>query len=441
MNDLIRISRHALLAVAAAAAVATAAPTLAQSLGNRPGDYIVAVVNEDLVTAGEVEMRLSRVRAQAERSGSRLPPEETLRRQVADALIEERVVTTYARSSGVRVDETELDRAVQGTASQNKLTLEQLRARLQAEGTDLARFRTNLRDMILVERIREREVLQRIRVSDTEVDQFIAKQAAAAGREVSLNVAQVLVTVPEGATEAVVQERRLRAEQALTRLKAGEPFEAVALAVSEDGNREKGGVIGLRPASRLPDIFVEAVRGLKPGELTPALLRSGAGFHVLKLLDRRDPDAGMITQTRARHLLLRTSAQLTAEVAARRLAEYREQILAGRASFESLARQHSEDGSASSGGDLGWASPGQFVPEFEEAMTGLPLNGISPPVASRFGVHLIQVVERREMAQDPKQLRDQARNTLREQKFDGAYQEWVSELRARAYVEMREPPQ
>ena len=162
---------------------------------------------------------------------------------------------------------------------------------------------------------------------------------------------------------------------------------------------------------------------------------------MLKVLDRRDPDASKVTQTRARHLLLRLTPQLTGEVAARRLAEYRAQILSGKASFEELARKHSEDGSAPSGGDLGWASPGQFVPEFEEALNGLELNGISPPVASRFGVHLIQVVERREIDQDPKQLRDQARNAIREQKFDDAYAEWAKELRARAYIEMREPPQ
>jgi peptidyl-prolyl cis-trans isomerase SurA len=438
MNDLIRFSQLALCALLAATAAAGA---WGQGNATRPGDYILAVVNEDLVTAGEVEMRVARARAQGARAGTRLPPEDEMRKQVLDALIEERVISTYARTSGAKVEEGEIDRAVQGTAAQNQLTVDQLRERLRLDGTDMPRFRSNMRDMILVERVREREVVLRIRVPDAEIDQFIAKQVAAAGKETNINLAQVLVTVPEGANEAVVQQRQARAEQALARIKAGESFDTVALQISEDGNKERGGAIGLRPASRLPDAFVEAVRGLKAGEVTPVLLRSGAGFHVLKVLDRREPDASKVTQTRARHVLLRVTPQLTAEVAARRLAEYRAQILAGQASFEELARKHSEDGSAPSGGDLGWASPGQFVPEFEEALNGLALNGISPPVASRFGVHLIQVVERRDIDQDPKQLRDQARNAIREQKFDDAYAEWAKELRARAYIEMREPPQ
>jgi peptidyl-prolyl cis-trans isomerase SurA len=197
----------------------------------------------------------------------------------------------------------------------------------------------------------------------------------------------------------------------------------------------------MRLASRLPDAFVEATRSLKPGQIAPTLLRTGAGFHVLKLVARKEAVAGRITQTRARHVLLRTSAQLTAEVASRRLAEYRKQIESGSRSFEDIARQYSEDGSAAAGGDLGWASPGVMVPEFENAMNELAINGLSQPVVSRFGVHLIQVLERRETALEPKQLREQARGALREQRFDQAYLDWAKELRSRAYVEYREPPQ
>jgi peptidyl-prolyl cis-trans isomerase SurA len=223
-------------------------------------------------------------------------------------------------------------------------------------------------------------------------------------------------------------------------VKAGEAFDAVAREISEDSNRERGGEIGARPASRLPDVFVEATRGLKPGEITPVPLRSGAGFHVLKVIDRKEVALGAITQTRARHVLLRLSPQLNAETASRRLAEYRRQIESGTVRFEDVARQVSEDGSASAGGDLGWASPGTMVPEFEQAMDALALNGISEPVVSRFGVHLIQVLERRSATLEVKQLRDQARNVLREQKFDQAYLDWAKELRSRAYVEYREPP-
>jgi peptidyl-prolyl cis-trans isomerase SurA len=226
----------------------------------------------------------------------------------------------------------------------------------------------------------------------------------------------------------------------LARLRAGEAFEAVARDLSEDGNREKGGEIGLRPAARLPDLFVDAARGIKVGDFSAALLRSEAGFHILKVLQRKESQVGVITQTRARHVLLRTSPQLTAEVASQRLKEYKLDIEARKRSFEDVARQHSEDGSAASGGDLGWFSPGTMVPEFEVAMTPLPLNGISEPVVSRFGVHLIQVLERREVNVEVKQLREQARNVLREQKFEQTYLDWAKELRSKAYIEMREPP-
>jgi len=214
----------------------------------------------------------------------------------------------------------------------------------------------------------------------------------------------------------------------------------VAREISEDANRAQGGVIGMRKADRLPDVFMEVVRNLKAGEVAPALLRTGAGFHLLKVVDKREGDAFTIQQTRARHILLRPSAQLPVEAAERRLSEFKQQIERGTASFEQLARTNSEDGSAPAGGDLGWTSPGTFVPEFEETMNRLAVNGISDPLVSRFGVHLIQVVERRSVSLDVKQQREQARNVLKEQKFEEAYVEWLRELRARAYVEMRDAP-
>ena len=249
------------------------------------------------------------------------------------------------------------------------------------------------------------------------------------------------MTVPDGASVAEVAERRAKVVAALERVRKGEAFEAVAREVSEDANRATGGVIGLRPASRLPDVFVEATRSLKSGDVTPEPLRTGAGFHLLKVIERKEPGLGRVTQTRARHVLLRTSPQLTAELASTRLAEYRRQIETGARSFEDIARQHSEDGTAAGGGDLGWTAPGVMVPEFETAMNELAVNGLSAPVASRFGVHLIQVLERREVALEPKQLREQARSQLREQRFEQAYVDWAKELRSRAYVEYREPPQ
>jgi peptidyl-prolyl cis-trans isomerase SurA len=405
----------------------------------RTADYIVAVVNQELVTAVEVDQRIARIRAEAQRTNQRVPPAETLRRHVLDALIDERAVLSHARDSGVRVDDAELDRAVANIAAQNQISVPQLRERLAREGGDYARFRADIRDQILIERVREREVQSRIRVSDEEVEAWVAQQRGPVAAEAEYDVAQILVTVPEGASDAVLAERRTRAEAALARVRGGEAFEAVAREISEDANRERGGSIGMRSADRLPDVFLETVRNLKPGDVSPTLLKTGAGFHVLKLVDRRDGASPRVTQTRVRHILLRAAPPVTAEAAARRLADLKRQIVTGGRRFEELAREHSEDGSAAQGGELGWANAGSLVPEFEEAMNQLPPGGISDPVVSRFGVHLIQVLDRRQAALDPKQLREQGRAALRERKFQQAYADWLRELRSRAYVEMREP--
>ena len=434
-----RLPRHAAAALVLAAALsAGAAPAPAAGGGPRPADHIVAVVNQELVTHAEVQQRVAAARAEAERAGARLPPDDELRRKVLDVMIDERAQLTYARDSGLKVEDPELDRAVTSVAVQNRLTVPQLRERLQAEGVDFQRFRANVRDQILLERVREREVQSRIKVSDAEIDALLAGRSSGVAPP-DFNIAQVLVSVPENAGEAEVAERRAIAERALARAKAGEDFAKLVGELS-DGAKDNGGALGLRAADRLPDLFVNAVGSLRAGEVAPQLVKSGAGFHVLKLLERRDGGL-MVTQTHARHILLRTSAQLPQPAAIARLAEMKQRIASGQATFAQLARDNSEDGSAAQGGDLGWASPGQFVPEFEEAMRKLEPEQVSDPVVSRFGVHLIQVVERRQQPVDRKQQREIARNVLRERKFDAAYQEWAREIRARAYVEMREPPQ
>ncbi len=421
-------------------AAAAAAAAAARTTPLRPGDYIAAVVNQESVTAYEVSQRLARAREEAKRNNQQVPPDADLHRQVLESLIEDRALLSHARDSGVRVDEADLDRAVANVAAQNQITLAQLRAQLAREGIELPRFRANIRDQMLIERVREREVAQRIRLTDAEIDEFIEKQRGAAAAEVQYNIAQVLVTVPEKASDSVVAERQARAANALARIRGGAAFAAVAKEISEDANKDNGGEIGLKPADRLPDVFLEVVRPLANGDVAAALLRSGAGFHVLKLIERSDGSASRVTQTRARHILLRPSPQLSAQAAQARLADFKRQIESGARRFEDLAREHSVDGSAPAGGDLGWAGSGQFVPEFEETMNALAAGGLSAPVVSRFGVHLIQVVERRTVALDTKQLREQARTALRERKFETAYAEWVREVRDRAYVEFREAP-
>ena len=415
------------------------AQTRVQS-GPSTADFIVAVVNQELVTNAELQSRLARIREEATRDKQQLPPPAELRKQVLDVLIDERVQVTNARETGPRLDEAEVDRAVANVAVQNQMTAAQLRARLQQQGQSYSSFRSNVKDQLAVERVREREVNLRIRITDADIDAMLDQRRTASGKTLQLNVAQIMVAVPDGANPELVEQRRARAESALARVKAGEDFATVAREISEDGNQAQGGEIGMRPADRLPDVFVDVVKNLKAGEVSPTLLRTGAGFHALKLVGRQEGAAFTAVQTHARHILLRVSAQLPVEAATRRLAEFKRQIAAGSKSFEQLARENSEDGSASVGGDLGWTSPGTFVPEFEEAMNNLQINGISDPVVSRFGAHLIQVLERREITLDIKQQREQARNVLREQKFEGAYLDWVRDLRGRAYIELREAP-
>ncbi len=423
------------------AAVALAIGLGAVSAAAQTVDYIVAVVNTELVTASEVQQRLARIRDDAARNRTQLPPAPVLRKQVLDALIDERVLVTAARETGTRIDDAELERAVANVATQNQMTPAQLRERLRQEGIPYNKFRDNIRDQLIVERVREREVVSLIKISDAEIDAAIEKRRNAAGSGVQLDIAQILVTVPEGAGAAAVAERRERAQAALRRVRSGEDFTVVAREISEDNNRSRGGDIGLRAADQLPDLFVAAVQPLQPGQIAPELVRSGAGFHVIKLVDRKEGNPFAVDQSRARHILLRPSPELTPEAAARRLLGFKRDILSGTRTFEQLARANSEDASAAQGGDLGWAAPGAFVPEFEQAIAALPVGGISDPVTTRFGLHLIQVVDRRQTTLDNKQLREQARAMLREQKFEAAFNDWLRDLRGRAYIELRDPPQ
>ena len=405
----------------------------------RSADYIVAVVNSESVTNNEVTARFLKMQQESIERGGAQPSPGELRKQALDALVEERVLVTYARDNGVKVDDGEVDRAIGNIASSNKMTSEQLRDRLRQQGVDYGTFRAGIRDQITIERIREREVVSHIHVSDAEVSDYVAKMRGDHTTSQQINLAQILITVPDKATPAVEAERKARAEQALARVRNGEPFDQVAREMSEDSNKAKGGEMGSRAVDKYPDLFANAVANVKVGGTTD-VLRSGAGFHILKVLSRGEDSGMTVQQTRVRHIVLRPSAQLSIDAVERRIIEFRQQIASGAKTFEELARQYSEDGSAPSGGDLGWASPGSFVPEFEEAMDKLPVDGLSGPVRSRFGVHLIQVLDRRETTIDPKQLREQATNALKEQKFDPAYAEWVADLRAKAFIEYRDPP-
>jgi len=432
--SLLRGARRALILAPAVLLSWTAWPAAAQV---PTGDYIVAVVDQELVTNGEVRQRVALTKLEAAQSGQPLAPDSELLQQALETLINERAQLSHARDSGLRIDAGEIDRAMASIAAQNRINLDQMRQRLQREGIDYEQFRRNLRDQMLLERVRERDVRAAIKVSDADVDSLLASRSSGVAPP-QYNIAQLLIGVAESASEEEVAKRRAVAEGALARARAGEDFAKLVIELSS-GAKEQGGALGLRGADRLPDLFVDAVRELRGGQVVPKLLRSGAGFHVLKLLEKREGGV-LITQTRARHILLRPGAGLSQQAVIARLTEFKRQLEGGAVNFAQLARANSQDGSAAQGGELGWASPGQFVPEFEEAMKNLAPNQISEPVVSRFGVHLIQVLERRDQAADRKQQREIARNILRERKFDTAYSEWSREVRARAYVEMREPP-
>ncbi|MEN9475688.1 MAG: hypothetical protein RIS48_2410, partial [Pseudomonadota bacterium] len=310
----------------------------------------------------------------------------------------------------------------------------------KAMGEDSDSLRANLRHELLLQRVREREVDSRIRIGEQEIDAYLAEHQSSELAE--LNLAQLLIRVPEGADAATVERLRQRAEQLAQRARSGADFTALVREFSEAPDKANGGQLGLRSAERYPTLFVDAVRSLQTGQIAE-VVRSGAGFHLLKLVEKRN--AGLAdasyTQTRARHILLRPGAQLSQEAAIARLQELRQRIGNGSARFEELARQYSQDGSASAGGDLGWANPGMFVPEFEQVMSRLAPGQLSEPLVSRFGVHLIQVQERRQVPLSAREQREWVRNLLREQKAEQAYETWVRELRARAYIEYREPPQ
>ena len=400
-------------------------------------DFIVAVVNSTPITNVELQLRLLRVQQQLSRQGN-VPPRSQLLREVLERLILERAQLQLARELGVTPDDAAVDQAVDNVALQNQVSLEELKRRLSADGVDYARFRADVRDELTLVRLREREVDSRVKVSEQEIDQFFRDRQAQAGAEPErIQLAQILVAVPESATADQVRALQAKAQRALDRVRAGEAFDGVAAEVSDAADRAAGGDLGLRPVDRLPSLFVDAVRDLKDGALAGPL-RSGAGFHVLQLVKRsRDAAALTVIQTRARHILFKSGPKFNEAQATAKLLEFKRQIVAGQADFAALARDNSEDGSAKAGGDLGWASAGMFVPEFEQVMNQLAPGQIADPLVSRFGVHLLQVMARREAPLSEREQRELARNLVREKKIEEAFILWQQEVRGRAYVEFR----
>jgi len=440
---MIRILFTVLLALGSTA-TALAQPVL-------PVDRIVAIVGKDVVTMSELRERLAAAERELRRQGTPLPERKTLERQVLEQMIVQKAQLRLAKDTGIQVDDVQLDRAIERIAESNRLSLRDFRSRLQRDGVSYEQFREEVRDQILLARLREREVDNKIQISESEIDLYMAENKVAPTTRHEYNVAHILVRVPEQANPQQIETARGRAEKVRAEAQAGADFAKLAASYSDGPNALRGGAFGWRSAARLPDLFSSALKTMKPGEVS-AVLRSPAGFHVLKLLDQRGAgDAGgagdasgaggagtaQVVQTHARHILVKTNEAVSEADARRTLTDLRERLTRGGADFAELARQYSEDGTAARGGDLGWLYPRDTVPDFERTMDELKLNEISMPVKSPFGWHLIQVLERRKAEVSADRQRLAARRVLRERKLDEAYQEWLRLLRDQTYVELR----
>lgn len=412
------------------------AQALAQGRSARvvEADRIIAVVNEEVITLNELRARLSAVERQLRQQGTQMPPRDVLEKHVLERLIVDRVQVQFAVETGLRIDDAQLDQTIARIAEGNRMDLAQFRASLEQDGIPWRKFREDVRDEMVIGRIREREVDSKIVVSEGEIDNFL-ESAGAAGSE-EFNLGHILLRVPEQAKPDQLARLQARAEEIIAQLRRGADFAQLAASYSDAPDGLSGGSMGWRPLERLPTLYAEAAAKLKPGEVSD-VLRSPAGYHILKLLDRRGGaiKAQPVEQTRARHILVKTSELVSEAEAKRRLAGLKERIAHG-ADFAELARLHSNDLSAAKGGDLGWLSPGDTVPEFERAMNGLKPGQVGDPIQSPFGWHLIQVMERR-MDISQERVRQSARLALRERKADEAYQDWLRQMRDRAYVEYR----
>jgi peptidyl-prolyl cis-trans isomerase SurA len=398
-------------------------------------DHIVAVVNSEVITRHELDTRLESALRQLRGQGTPLPPQDQLERQMLERMIMERVQLQYAQETGIKPDDMQLDQAIGRIAAGNNLSLAEFRKALEADGIAFASFREEIRNEMSMARLREREVESKLVVSEGEIDNYLANQAANAGGQ-EYELAHILLRAPESASPEQLQKLRQRAEEALQRARGGENFAELSAAYSDAPDALKGGSLGWRQRDRLPALYAEAVSALQPGQVS-GLLRSSAGFHIIKLLETRGGNApASILQTRARHILVRINEVVSEAEARRKLEIVRERIVNG-VDFAEQARLYSQDGSAAKGGDLGWLNPGDTVPEFERAMDALKPNEVSEVVKSPFGMHLIQLLERRERDVSAERQRAVARQALRERKLDEAYQDWLRQLRDRSYVENR----
>lgn len=411
----------------------------------RSADYIVAVVNSEPITNFEVQQRTDRAMAQLQAQGGETPPRAAVQREMLERLIAEKIQLQMAAEAGIKVDNFAIQQAEQSVARQNNIDVDAMVVRLARDGISRDQFRADLRRQLTIQKLREAEVDSKVRVSDLDVDQYIREQKAKSGSPAAasqINLGHVLIAVPENATEQQVKELQAKAQAAADKARAGTDFLSIVREYSDAPDGQGGGAMGLRSTDRYPELFVNAVKNTPVGGIVGPI-RSPAGFHVLQLIEKSSGDVPLIAiQNHARHILLRPGANLTEAQAVERLEDYRRRINDHQADFADLARRYSQDtGSAKNGGDLGWAGPHKFVPEFQAALDHLQPGEVSEPVATRYGIHLIQLLDRRETKLNQREQRDMVRDQVREKKLEQAFNTWAQEARARAYVEYRDPPQ
>ena len=399
-------------------------------------DRIVAVVNSEVITQFDLSERVTRALRELRSRNIPAPDENELRRQVLDRIIIERTQLQLARETGLQIDDLQLDATIARIAESNNMPLMEFRRTLERDGIPFDKFREEVRTEIILARLREREVDNRVSVAESEIDNFIADHKEAKNQSVEFNLSHILIRLPEQARPEHITQQRERADEAVKRIKAGADFAQVVATFSDATDALQGGNLGWRTTDRLPELFAGVVAGLRPGEISE-VLRSPAGFHILRLNERRGAGAPyMVEQNHVRHILVRTSETVSQDEARRKLLALRERIVNG-SNFSELARLNSDDSSAGRGGDLGWVYPGDTVPDFERAVKDLKPMQLSQPVKTQFGWHLIQVLERRTTDASSERKRLEARKALRERKSDEAFQEWLRQLRDRAWVEYR----
>jgi peptidyl-prolyl cis-trans isomerase SurA len=400
-------------------------------------DRVVAVVNDEALTQYEVDDARRIVQQQLKQQKVEPPAPDVLDKQVLERLITQRTLLQQAKEEGVKIDDTQVERAIQRIAQENKLSADDFRKVLAQENIPYTKYRDDIRNEMIVQRLREREVDSKIQVTDAEVDQYLATlKVQNTGGDTEYRLAHILVLVPEQASADQIAARRQRAEEALRAVKSGADFAQTAAGFSDANDALQGGSLGWRSGARLPTIFADTVRDMKPGTIS-GVLRSAAGFHIVKLLEKRTHGEAMVVdQTHARHILVRVN-ELTSEADAKAKIERLKDRLDAGADFTELAKLNSEDASAAKGGDLGWLSPGDTVAEFDEAMAKLAPKQVSPPVRTSFGWHLIQLIERRKQDVSTDRERSEAQTAIRQRKADEAFQDWVRQIRDKAFVEIR----